>query len=205
MDGTELTYTIRFQNTGTWPASRVVITDTLSADLQWNSVAIVATSHPATWYIQHGVLHFIFDPITLPDSTSDEAGSHGYVRFRMRTEPGLGNGTSVLNTANIYFDFNPAVVTEPAVFSVDDNTSINTPWSAEVSIYPNPAGSHLFIQRTSSALVNIDIMDDTGRTLNRTQGSDRIIQVDVSGLARGSYMVHIGDGQSMRSMHFTKL
>ena len=205
MDGTELTYMIRFQNTGTWPAGRVVITDTLSADLQWNSVAIVATSHPATWYIQNGVLHFIFDPITLPDSLSDEPGSHGYVRFRMRTVPGLLNGTSVSNTANIYFDFNSPVVTEPAVFAVDDNTSVAVLGAAEASVYPNPAGNHLFIQRNNSALVRIAIMDGTGRILFTAQGTERVMQLDVSHLARGSYMLRISDGQMTRSSHFSKL
>ena len=33
-DAVTLTYTIRFQNTGTYPAERVVILDTLSDDLQ---------------------------------------------------------------------------------------------------------------------------------------------------------------------------
>ncbi len=66
--GERVHYTIRFQNTGTWEAYRVLITDTLSADLQWNTIQVTAASHANTWHIAQGVLHVIFDGILLPDS-----------------------------------------------------------------------------------------------------------------------------------------
>ncbi|HRD54711.1 MAG TPA: T9SS C-terminal target domain-containing protein, partial [Flavobacteriales bacterium] len=68
---TPIAYTIRFQNTGTFLADRVVITDTLPDGLQWNSVAMLDASHPFNWFLNNGVLHFIFDDINLPDSQSD--------------------------------------------------------------------------------------------------------------------------------------
>ncbi|MEZ4756893.1 MAG: hypothetical protein R2817_08710 [Flavobacteriales bacterium] len=117
-EGTRVTYTIRFQNTGTFMAERVVITDTLPDGLQWNSLAMLDASHPFTWFLNNGVLHFIFDDINLPDSLSDEPGSHGQVRFTVLPAQDLLPGGTVLNAANIYFDFNPPVITEPSVLNV---------------------------------------------------------------------------------------
>ena len=81
LNGDHIEYTIRFQNTGTYPAERVVITDTLSTDLDWGSMEYISGSHDNTWYLQNGVLQFIHDPIFLPDSNSNEPESHGYVKI----------------------------------------------------------------------------------------------------------------------------
>jgi hypothetical protein len=53
----------------------------------------------------------VFDNIALPDSTTNEAGSHGFVQYSVRAKAGLPNGAQIPNTASIYFDFNLPVVT----------------------------------------------------------------------------------------------
>ncbi|MCB0765560.1 MAG: carboxypeptidase regulatory-like domain-containing protein, partial [Flavobacteriales bacterium] len=106
MEGRTVDYRIRFQNTGTAPALRVLITDTLSADLDPSTFQLLGSSHPCTWFFRDGALHFMFDPIFLPDSTMDEENSHGHVLFKIDTRPGLSVGESIANTANIYFDLN---------------------------------------------------------------------------------------------------
>ncbi len=47
----------------------------------------------------------------LPDSATDMAGSQGYFKFRIPLSEGLPNMTEVENTAAIYFDLNPPVIT----------------------------------------------------------------------------------------------
>ena len=98
--GEHIEYTIRFQNTGTFPAERVVITDTLSSDLDWGSMEYISGSHDNTWFLQNGVLHFVHDPIFLPDSNSNEPASHGYVKFRMKPVSTLMIGEQIENIAN---------------------------------------------------------------------------------------------------------
>ena len=41
----ELTYTIRFQNTGTAPAQDIYVLDTLDANLDWSTLKIKNMSH----------------------------------------------------------------------------------------------------------------------------------------------------------------
>lgn len=112
-------YTIRFQNTGTDTAFHVLITDTLPANLDPGTIAMGAASHNFTWQLRDaGTLKFYFMNILLPDSNINEPRSHGFVSFRIRPHLPLLPGDAITNIANIYFDFNPPVITEPSVLNV---------------------------------------------------------------------------------------
>jgi uncharacterized repeat protein (TIGR01451 family) len=112
-------YKIRFQNTGTDTAFRVVIVDTLSNLLDYNGFEAGASSHPYKLKIfPNGIVHFVFDPIALPDSNINEVASHGFVQFRITQQPDLPDGTRIENTAAIYFDQNEAVITNTAFHTI---------------------------------------------------------------------------------------
>ncbi len=107
-----LTYTIRFQNTGTASAEHIFITDTLSASLDWSTFNLLSYSHqPLTQVYNDGLVKFSFPHINLPDSNSNEAASHGYVQYKIRAKDSLSIGSLIENTANIFFDFNAPVIT----------------------------------------------------------------------------------------------
>jgi uncharacterized repeat protein (TIGR01451 family) len=112
-------YTIRFQNTGTDTAFHVVITDTLPTNLDPSSITMGAGSHAFSWDLRDaGTLKFYFTSILLPDSNVNEPASHGFVSFRIKPREPVLPGTSFENIANIYFDFNPPVITPPSVLTV---------------------------------------------------------------------------------------
>ncbi|MCI4646838.1 T9SS type A sorting domain-containing protein [Phaeodactylibacter sp.] len=108
-----LHYTVRFQNTGTDTAFTVRIADQLSEDLDWSTLNVLSASHHPfrTNLSENGRLEFIFENILLPDSTTNEPESHGYVSFQINANEGLEDFTAIENTAHIYFDFNEAIVT----------------------------------------------------------------------------------------------
>ena len=190
-----LTYTIRFQNTGTWPATRVVLTDTLSTDLQWNTMQEIAASHAHTWFISNGVLHVVFDNINLPDSNANEPESHGYFKFSMKPVSTLLLGDAVSNTANIYFDFNEPVITNAAVFTVDNN--VGTPETAQPRLHlsPNPVSDVLAVEQAGTANNQVlEVVDVTGRTVLRAVANGTRTLLDVHALKAGSYHVRVGDG-----------
>ena len=190
--GETVDYTIRFQNTGTYLAERVVITDTLSSDLQWSTMQLVSASHEHSWYISNGVLHLVFDNIMLPDSTTDEPGSHGFVKFRMQPVSTLMLGESVANIANIYFDFNEPVITNAAVFSVNNNIGVAEAEVNGMRIYPNPATDELIlVVNTASANATVEVVDVTGRVVFRSFTSVQATRVDVSSLKPGCYHVRV--------------
>lgn len=110
----DLTYTIRFQNTGNAEALKVVIRDTLDLNLDPNTFRVIGSSHEAflsTSLIGNQYLTFEFNDINLPDSTSNLEGSQGYVVYTIKAFDNLPEETVIENTAGIYFDFNPPVIT----------------------------------------------------------------------------------------------
>lgn len=87
-----LRYTIRFQNTGTDLAYRVVVADTLAADLDLSTLQVGAVSHAYTLAItgkSQPVLTFTFDNIMLPDSSKNQAGSNGFIQFSIKPKSNL--------------------------------------------------------------------------------------------------------------------
>ncbi|MBX2928972.1 MAG: T9SS type A sorting domain-containing protein [Saprospiraceae bacterium] len=144
---TEIEYLIRFQNTGTDTAFRVVILDTLSQWLNPKSVRPGAASHPFNFEILHGeVLRFTFDNILLPDSTTNEPASQGFVKFSVKQEPNLNEGTRIENTASIYFDFNEPIHTNTVFHTIGNDfirvvsdTRNNPAGLGPLKVFPNPA------------------------------------------------------------------
>jgi gliding motility-associated-like protein len=113
-----LEYLIRFQNTGSDLAYKVVVVDTLDAVLDIASFEIGAASHAFTYSVSgqgNPVLTWTFSNINLPDSTTNEPGSHGYVRFRIRPRNDTPDGVKITNRAAIFFDYNSPVITNSVV------------------------------------------------------------------------------------------
>jgi len=141
---TSIEYNIRFQNTGTDTAFTVRLEDQLDENLDWSSISAGASSHSYRMELQQdGKLIFHFENINLPDSTVNEMGSHGFVQFRIDQLPDNELGTVIENTADIYFDFNEAIITNTVFHTIGENFVVSstietsTP-EIEVSIAPNP-------------------------------------------------------------------
>jgi uncharacterized repeat protein (TIGR01451 family) len=114
-------YTIRFQNTGNDTALVVRIEDQLDPNLEWSSINILAYSHNLEMdYYPNGQIEFLFNNIYLPDSSANFLGSQGFVKYRIYIDSNTTIGTSIYNTAEIYFDLNPAVVTNTKILTLYD-------------------------------------------------------------------------------------
>ena len=110
--GTEINYTIRFQNTGNAEAYNVAIVDTMDQNLDLMTFQFLGASHACVFTMEGlGIANFTFYNIMLPDSGTDMAGSNGYVSFKVKTKANLAPSTVINNTAGIYFDFNPPIIT----------------------------------------------------------------------------------------------
>jgi uncharacterized repeat protein (TIGR01451 family) len=110
--GTEINYTIRFQNTGNAEAYNVAIVDTMDQNLDLMTFQFLGASHACVFTMEGlGIANFTFYNIMLPDSGTDMAGSNGYVSFKVKTKANLAPLTVINNTAGIYFDFNPPIIT----------------------------------------------------------------------------------------------
>ncbi len=112
--GEPLTYTIRFQNTGNAEAFHVVIRDTLDEQLDPASFRVIASSHDSVLTMELNDDRFVsfnFNYIYLPDSTTNFEESQGYIMYSIQAYDTIEDGTTIENTAAIYFDFNPPIIT----------------------------------------------------------------------------------------------
>lgn len=171
--GEEFEYTIRFQNTGNDTAFTVRLEDQLDADLDWTTFRPIAGSHPfETTMYGSGVVEFLFPNILLPDSTTNEAASHGFVKYRIKHLENLPENTEIQNTASIFFDFNPPIVTNSTHNTLVTQLPSNTPNNDDKKVYiltfPNPFSSKPKIEigtLPSEGIATLNIRDLTGRIL----------------------------------------
>ncbi len=114
MPCTQLQYTIRFENTGNDTARNIYIMDTLSGSLDFHSLNIDAASAVMSYTLikdgTYTIAKFDFPGVNLPDSSHNNL-AEGMVVFNIKTKPGLPDGANIKNQAGIFFDDNPAVLT----------------------------------------------------------------------------------------------
>ena len=139
-DDSVLTYTINFQNTGNDTTNFVILKDTLSEYLDPTTVENLVSSHE---YISFeisgtGILTWLFNPILLVDSATNEPESKGFVKFRINKKPNLPLGTVIENKASIYFDYNPPIVTNTITNTLYNSVRNINDKNILVNAYPNP-------------------------------------------------------------------
>lgn len=198
----ELDYLIRFQNTGNDTAYTVVVESELMEQYDTNSLKIIGSSHKMTATLIDNLLRFNFGNIMLPDSLADEPGSHGYVLYSISPKPFLKDSTVVSNKADIYFDHNPAIVTNVVFNTLVDkfpeSTSkvlgIDLKHSNKISVYPNPARSQIHIEKTNiqNKTVNYQILTSKGQIVLSTSYTNTILDtLNVSNLPPGVYFLRV--------------
>lgn len=164
-----LTYTIRFQNTGTAPAQNIYIVDTLSAQLDWSSFTLLEATHPIQVVnLGNGIMRFEFNQIWLPDSTSNEPQSHGHLTYRISENANNPIMSTIENTAYIYFDWNDPIITNTTFHQnmwLDQIDELN----GGLAIYPNPAQTQISLGLTEPTQVLIK--DVNGKVIFNEQVS----------------------------------
>jgi uncharacterized repeat protein (TIGR01451 family) len=199
-DGERLIYTVRFQNTGNFPATIVRVLDTLDNQVVIpSSVEILSASHPYTWTLRkQNILEFVFSNILLPDSLHNESASHGFVRFSVLPKASLQAGNLVQNKASIYFDYNPAVPTNTAqtkVTAINSTSVIQTIPAFDFSLTPNPGSRHFVLHFTQplSETAVIQLTDPSGRTIwtDQKYAPGNEIALDLPNLPGGVYVVTV--------------
>jgi uncharacterized repeat protein (TIGR01451 family) len=110
----DLTYRVRFQNTGTAPAVNVRVEDILEEDLDPSTFQLISSTHEVYYQIEGDQINFFFNDIMLPDSTSDPEGSIGTFFFRIKSNGNHTLQSSIDNQVSIFFDFNEPIITNVA-------------------------------------------------------------------------------------------
>ncbi|MCB0756119.1 MAG: T9SS type A sorting domain-containing protein, partial [Flavobacteriales bacterium] len=190
-NGEYLYYTVHFQNTGTASAIDVYILDTISDLIEYNTFQFLTSSHDCEVnFLNDRIVEFRFDGINLPDSTSNEEESKGFVSYRVKPIGSLQEEEYILNTAHIYFDFNEAIVTNTTENWIPISVGLSESNADRYSIYPNPNNGVFWIQ--ADRLKEYKVFSSTGQlvTQRSRQLSDKMI-IDLDGNDSGVYFIEL--------------
>ena len=201
----DLLYTIRFQNEGNYKATDVILVDTIDSRLDIRTLNVISQSHEVqTEIVQPNIVKFRFIGIDLPPESEDEAGSQGFVKFKLSPIEELPDDSEILNTAYIYFDNNAPIVTNtvknilvdelPIPISSVEESEVSHP---EISVQPNPSTGDFTIETNSDAHYNYQVFDSQGRLILSKKNVNGPDTVTIEG--KGLYFL-VSDTNGVRSV-----
>ncbi len=198
-----LYYTIRFENTGTASATNVRVTDVLDSMIDAESLRMISASHDYFLERIGNQLTWQFDDIMLAAAMQNPEGAKGYVHFKVKLNPGFEEGDIVPNTAAIFFDFNPPIITNTFNTEFVDMLGADENHASEFTVYPNPASNMLnVITNGADAIKSIRLIDITGKSILSQTVSSSQTSIDVSDISTGMYFLQVEStsGKSIRKI-----
>jgi hypothetical protein len=191
----KLSYTIRFQNTGTFMAENVNVIDTISPFLNLSTLKVEAASNNYEVLVNGREVTFRFSHINLADSNTNEPLSHGYIKYSISPNASFVQNSVVQNTADIYFDYNAPVRTNTTVNTADNSVGIEKTEANTFgfSIYPNPVSGGNWHLVTDVEMIGKEfkIFDAAGRLMYSSRIVNRQSEIDASRFAQGVYLLKI--------------
>jgi hypothetical protein len=151
----------------------------------------LGASHSCTpQWISPNVIRFDFYNINLPDSNANEAMSHGYVRYSIEHAALLSPGTTIENTAYIYFDSNPPIVTNTVLNTIESPAGVAEQYADEPLVfYPNPGKGWLHVISNDHAWNRITVYNVLGAVVFESDLEVNSNPFDLTHLNDGMYIV----------------
>jgi hypothetical protein len=186
--GEYLHYNINFENTGTAPATFIVVKDIVdAAKFDVSTLQVINASHALQTRVTGNKVEFIFDNINLPGE------GKGNVTFKIKTLNTLAINSSVMQKADIYFDYNWPIETNEAITTFAILSADEFALDNSVTVSPNPANGVVNIS-AKAEIKSVQLYDVQGRLLHAGAGST----INVSNRAAGMYFVKVLTGKGMK-------
>ena len=118
----------------------------------------------------------------------------GYLQFKVQLNPGFQAGDIIPNNASIFFDSNPAIVTNTFSTKFTVPLSVADFDSTSLVLYPNPANNTVQIGLVNSnvQINKVVFYDILGKAIKAVSSvATESMTVDVSDLAKGVYLIEI--------------
>ncbi|MFK7774222.1 MAG: T9SS type A sorting domain-containing protein [Saprospiraceae bacterium] len=196
-------YIIRFQNMGNYLAEDIVVTDIIDPSLDISTFKILSSSHEMTTTIgSDRKVVFRFEDINLPPEEENYLGSQGYIKYQIAPLPELSDSTTIQNTAEIYFDLNPPIVTNTTENILVESlyvSSENLEHENQILIYPNPSNKEIWIEWQgvdTDSEWQIEVFDLSGKLLYRKQSKTSKDQISIP--EKGFYILKIQKGEYLQ-------
>lgn len=187
------------------------IGDTISPYLDIASLRVGASSHNYSYEIYgNGIVKFTFNNILLPDSTTNNRASQGFIKYQIEQMPSNPIGTIINNNADIYFDYNAPIRTNTTFHEIGaDFVSVQlvgienvTQPNVLVNVYPNPFDEVATVEIKGDAFskIEFELYDLTGRVIYQKTSKETSFNIHKSDLTQGVYIYRIvADGKLLNT------
>ena len=198
-----LNYTITFENTGTASAEFIRIENLLNNKLNPSTIEMIGSSHNYDLKRENNKLTWFFYDIDLPPTSQNPILSHGFVTYRIKPNPGFAVGDIIPNTASIFFDYNPPIITN--TFNTEfiaplNNLDFN---SSNFIVYPNPANGlfQISLKNNSETIQNVTIFNVLGKVVKKVEAvNSNQTNINVSDLSSGVYMIEVATENNLKQI-----
>jgi hypothetical protein len=146
-------------------------------------------------------MEFKFDNILLPDSNINEPMSHGYISYRIKPKSTLITGDTIRNSASIYFDFNPPIITNTFNTEFVAQLGINDFENGDFVFYPNPVADRVTISvKNNGSVASIAVYDVLGKLIvsEKPTSAASTHTIDLSSLSKGVYLLEVTSDSNLK-------
>ena len=159
------------------PPTALEATDVMHDRFTANWTSVVNTTGYNLWVVYNEQPLEGYWPLAVSDTTHTITGLEPEETYHYLVTSVAGAHSS---------DFSNAI----EVTTTDTSTSVNTVTETNIAIYPNPAQNHLFIEGMEPKS-SIDVFSITGSKVRRLENQSGSVNLDVSGLDNGMYIIKI--------------
>ncbi len=196
-------YLIRFENNGTANAEFIRIEDFIdTSKFDISSLEPLYGSHNFITKISNtNKVEFFFNNINLP---FDDANNDGYVAYKIKLKSSLIVGDTFTNTANIYFDFNPAIITNTAQTIIVALSNEDFQENKQLVVYPNPVVDYLYLKLNPNfQATNFEIFNLMGQSVFSSNEVKNNV-LDLRNLESGFYVLKFSVENNSQTIKFIK-
>jgi len=192
---TEVKYLIQFQNKTGEAINKIVVVDSIPAEIDVLTFRPGSASFPYQWEVYgNGWVRFVFDSIQLA------AGESGFVKFNVYPKNALSKGTLICNKAAVFVGDNPSTVVEGVCHKIGKDfvkimtsTPVVPNTTVEVSVAPNPIDdiATVTISGTSIHSGKFLLFDINGKMVYSKTISSEQFQINRNDLPTGLFVFRI--------------
>jgi hypothetical protein len=139
-------------NTGFGSQQDIIIQDMLNSLIDISSLRVEGSSHPVRLLTRGNNLVFTFRDIQLPDSSTNNAASKGYIEFSVKPVSTVVAGSMLTNSADLFFD-SLMISTNSVLNTIQGSASGINELFEVAEISPNPFSECCAIKLPASDLV----------------------------------------------------
>jgi hypothetical protein len=147
-------------------------------------------------------MEFTFPKINLVDSATNPPLSEGWIQYKVRSKSNLPLLTQIKNTAYIYFDNTPAIVTNTTVNTVDTVASplgiVHITDGSSLHLYPNPNTGTFTLLTAGTTHSDYTITDMLGAVIQQQPITTDRQTIDLNTAPAGVYTLSVKGSQPLR-------